>query len=185
MTELEKIEYTKMFIDKLANGVNPIDNTEISGGDIVNNVRISRCLFYVSEILGEVIKNGGVSKKSNSKKLLPFEIIPEQIERVPITDEYIGIKNFVTAINEQIDCEVYKKLKVTSVTEWLVDVEMLYNEIIGGKKRKKPTSNGKSIGITTQVHTGQYGEYEMVLYGKEAQQFILDNIDAIVAKNNA
>ena len=38
MTELEKIEYAKSFIDKLANGINPIDNKPASEGDIINNV---------------------------------------------------------------------------------------------------------------------------------------------------
>ena len=51
MTELEKIEYAKSFIDKLANGVNPLDNSVIPDGEIVNNVRLSRCFFYVSDIL--------------------------------------------------------------------------------------------------------------------------------------
>ena len=39
MTELEKIEYAKSFIDKLANGVNPIDDSLIPDDDVVNNVR--------------------------------------------------------------------------------------------------------------------------------------------------
>ena len=45
MTELEKIAYAKMFIDKLANGINPLDDSKIPDGDIVNNVRLSRCFF--------------------------------------------------------------------------------------------------------------------------------------------
>ena len=48
MTELEKIAYAKSFIDKLANGINPLDDTPIPEGDIVNHVRLSRCFFYVS-----------------------------------------------------------------------------------------------------------------------------------------
>ena len=28
--------------------------------DVINNVRISRCLFYVSDVLRQVIENGGV-----------------------------------------------------------------------------------------------------------------------------
>lgn len=55
MTELEKIAYAKTFIDKLANGINPLDNTAIPDGDIANNVRLSRCFFYVSSILGKEI----------------------------------------------------------------------------------------------------------------------------------
>ena len=51
MTELEKIEYTKGFVDKLAEGINPIDGTPIAEDDLLNNVRISRCMYYVSDIL--------------------------------------------------------------------------------------------------------------------------------------
>ena len=45
MTELEKIAYAKSFIDKLANGINPLDDTPIPDDDIANNVRLSRCFF--------------------------------------------------------------------------------------------------------------------------------------------
>ena len=55
MTEIEKIEYAKSFIDKLANGINPLDDTPIPEDDIVNNVRLSRCFFYVSTILQKEI----------------------------------------------------------------------------------------------------------------------------------
>ena len=54
MTELEKIAYAKSFIDKLANGINPINEEAVPDDDLINNVRISRCLFYVSEILERV-----------------------------------------------------------------------------------------------------------------------------------
>lgn len=55
MTELEKMQRAKMYIDRLANGINPIDDAPAADSDIINNVRISRCLFYVSDILGQVI----------------------------------------------------------------------------------------------------------------------------------
>ena len=45
MTELEKIKRAKMYMDKLANGINPIDETMVPDEDVVNNVRISRCFF--------------------------------------------------------------------------------------------------------------------------------------------
>ena len=37
MTELEMIERAKMYMDKLANGVNPIDDTLAPEEDIINN----------------------------------------------------------------------------------------------------------------------------------------------------
>ena len=45
MTELEKIAYAQTFIEKLANGINPLDDTPIPENDIANNVRLSRCFF--------------------------------------------------------------------------------------------------------------------------------------------
>ena len=77
MTELEKIEYAKSFIDKLANGINPIDNRPAPDNDIINNVRISRCFFYVSDILRQVIENGGVKPRNNIDRK-PFYITSEQ-----------------------------------------------------------------------------------------------------------
>ena len=51
MTEIEKLAYAKMFIDKLSCGINPLDDTQISESDIVNNTRISNCFSYVSTVL--------------------------------------------------------------------------------------------------------------------------------------
>ena len=66
MTEIEKIEYTKEFIDKLAKGINPLDDTPIPEGDLVNHVRLSRCFSYVSGILGKIIEKEK-RKESNHK----------------------------------------------------------------------------------------------------------------------
>lgn len=46
MTEVEKIAYTRMYIEKLANGINPLTDQAVPDTDLINNVRISRCLFY-------------------------------------------------------------------------------------------------------------------------------------------
>lgn len=50
MTEVEKIAYTRMYIEKLANGINPLTDQAVPDTDLINNVRISRCLFYVSDL---------------------------------------------------------------------------------------------------------------------------------------
>ena len=67
MTELEKIAYAKSFIDKLAQGINPLNDTPIPDNEVVNNPRLCRCFFYVSEVLAQVIING---RKSGAKSSL-------------------------------------------------------------------------------------------------------------------
>ena len=70
MTELETLERAKIYMEKLANGINPIDGSVIPDEDVVNNVRLSRCFFYVSDVLRQVIENGGVTPQKKSKKIV-------------------------------------------------------------------------------------------------------------------
>ena len=55
MTELEIMQHAKGYLDKLAKGIDPLTDREVPENDIINNVRISRCLFYVSDVLRQVI----------------------------------------------------------------------------------------------------------------------------------
>lgn len=59
MTELETMQRAKMYLDKLAQGIEPISGQEIPNDSVLNNVRLARCFFYVSGILDQVIANGG------------------------------------------------------------------------------------------------------------------------------
>ena len=68
MTELETLERAKMYMEKLANGINPIDGSTIPDEDVVNNVRLSRCFFYVADVLRQIIDNGGVAPQKKPKK---------------------------------------------------------------------------------------------------------------------
>lgn len=59
---------------------------------------------------------------------------------------------------------------------------MLYLHDFGGKKPvKRPTEEGTKIGITVETRMGRYSEYQAVLYNEDAQRFILDNLEAVVA----
>lgn len=180
MTEIEKIGYTKNFIDKLANGINPLDDTQIPDGDLLNNIRISRCMFYVSDILRQVIENNGFKKATNDKNKAPFSISDERLAEFQFSQEPIGISEFTKRINSLIDENIMKKLKITSITEWLVDTDILYNEISNNKKHKRVTPKGASLGISECIYQGQYGEYKKLLYNENAQHFIINNINSII-----
>ena len=63
MTELETLKRAKMYMDKLAQGIDPITDTEIDGDSCLNNVRLARCFFYISGVLDRLIARGGVESK--------------------------------------------------------------------------------------------------------------------------
>ena len=51
MTELETMQRAKMYLDKLAQGIDPITNQEMAEDSVLNNVRLARCFFYASGVL--------------------------------------------------------------------------------------------------------------------------------------
>jgi hypothetical protein len=187
MTELEKIEYAKSFIDKLANGVNPIDDSAIPDSEVVNNVRISRCFFYVSDILRHVIENGGIScvtyAKVSEKKSQKhhYYFMPEHAEHFEYSNTPITATEIINRIVSVGPQEGVKQFPKKNFTKWLVSLGLLEDVSINGKRFKRPTESGEEIGILLEERWGQHGRYCVVLYNREAQQFIIDNIEAMLA----
>ena len=185
MTELEKIEYTKNFVDKLAEGINPIDGTPIAEGDLLNNVRISRCMYYVSDILRRVIENGGTDGKKPARRgRAPFALDDSARRELTPADEPLRISQVTSLINERVDPETMKNLRSGVITQWLLGIGALEQvQLPSGKEAKIPTPQGRSLGLITQEFRGENSVYSVVLYKPEAQQFIFDNLDAIEQLN--
>ncbi len=184
MTELETMQRAKMYIDKLAKGINPLDDSVIPEDDIINNVRLSRCLFYVSDVLRQVIEKGGVVG-AKSKKKEAFSITFDEIGKFQFSDTPIPVSKIAELINSLVSNENMKKLTHKHITDWLISIEMLQIKTKSdGKSTKRPTIHGNELGITTEERTGMNGNYTVVLYNRQAQQFIVDNIDAIISMMN-
>ncbi len=185
MTEQEKLERAKLYIDKLAEGINPLDDTRLSENDIVNNVRLSRCFFFISDILRQVIENGIEQPKKSKYIKNAFYLSDEAKALLTPQSAPLSVKYITDKINSLIDEETSSKLKATTIASFLVEAGML--EIIerpDGKNAKVPTADGEAIGLFLQERQGQYGSYSVVCYNESAQQFIYDNIDAIIEYNN-
>ena len=185
MTELEILQHAKEYLDKLAKGIDPLTGREVPEGEIINNVRISRCLFYVSDVLRQVIENGGIQVKAvKDSEKAPFALSFEDRSRYAFGDWPLSASQIAQRLNELVDLETMQQLKTTSITKFLLQSGLLFDEEdSGGKKNKRPTEAGRELGISTQLRTGQNGDYTAVVYSREAQQFILDNLDAIITIN--
>ena len=182
MTEIEKIEYAKSCIDKLANGINPIDGTAIPENDIVNNVRLSRCFFYVSDVLRQVIENGGVQPISADRiKKTEFHLTDEEKASLKTSDTPIYVSDIAKYLNTVIDVNRTKKISPYAINTWLLlngILEEVYVE--NGRIKKLPSKLGNELGIFAEERSGQYGTYHVVLFSPEAQQYVYDNLEAIV-----
>ena len=171
MTDSEKIIYAKSFIDKLANGVNPIDGTAIKEDDIVNNIRISRCLFYVSEVLQRVIDEDATKKvivEESVTKVEDFVVSP-----TPLTAAELARRIKKSSANI--------KVSGSSIGRWLHSIDLIYDvEIVPGKVAKVPTARGKEFGIIVETRHSEHGVNIKYLLDENAQQFVFDNIEAVI-----
>lgn len=185
MTELETMQRAKMYMDKLAQGIDPISNQEVPDDSVLNNVRLARCFFYVSDVLGKMIANGGVI--GGKPKLQAFTISPDQLAQVPVSQEPVRITQLVDMIGAAVENPQMKKLSTTTITNWLLEKGFLEKQMgPDGKSRRVPTQNGLMLGLSTETRQGQYGEYQAVFYSAAAQQFVLDNLpDILMEKDTA
>ena len=179
MTELETMQRAKMYLDKLAQGIDPITNQEVPEDSVLNNVRLARCFFYVSDVLGKVIANGGAVGQIS--KTLDFAITPEQLASVQVSDYPIRVTEFTEALYQAVNNPTMKKLNTTKITEWLISKGLMIKETgTDGKIHRVPTDRGLQMGMSTRLRQSRDGEYQAVYYNRNMQQFLLDNLSAIL-----
>ena len=77
------------------------------------------------------------------------------------------------------------KLSYSGIVEWLAEIGMMEDaDMPDGKKTKRPTAIGRETGISVEERLGTGGTYQVVVYNRAAQQFIVDNLDAIIFAGN-
>ena len=180
MTELEKMRHAHGYILNLANGINPISGQELPSDTTLNNIRLARCFFYVAEVLKQVIDNGGSVGEYKGGE---FVLTDEFTARLSASAYSVSITDFVKPINEQAMVFGMKRIPVTAFTAWLLEKGFLVENIYNDKRRKDPTKDGESLGIFTEERQSKFGPpYKAVIYNPSAQQFLLDNLDAIVGR---
>lgn len=161
------------YVKSLANGINPLNGETIPDEDITNNIKISRCLFYVSTILDDVIKKEKIKKTE-------FNISREDLEKYEYSNEGITVSEITTRINSLVDTTYMKVLKATDITGWFESIGFLTKTNIEGKMQKVPTELGREMGLFTESRQGLYRNYEVVLYKKKMQEFIINNFESLL-----
>ena len=182
MTELEKIERAKMYMEKLANGINPIDDTVAPDGDIINQVHLSRFFFFVSDVLRQVLENGGIRPAPAPSKppKSPFALPIEKRGRFAYSERPISISEIGKRINALVDSEDMQKCSYSDILAWLITLGMMeWVSLPNGKRTRRPTEAGGKMGISVAERIGDKGPYQAVVYDVSAQQFIVKNLDAI------
>lgn len=172
----EKLLLADKYISSLAKGLHPITKAILPEDSVINDVKIVRCLYFVSEAIKEAMNCD--KKKAERKK--PFSISQNEISRFKISNGEITISAIVRKLNELKNDENMVKLTSKPITQWLLNCDFLQEVEENGKTVKRPTESGKSMGMSVRRMITDYGFFNAVVYNSKAQQFILDNLWSIL-----
>ena len=176
MEKEEKLLLADEYISSLAKGLHPITKAVLPEDSVINDVKIVRCLYFVSEAIKEAMNCD--KKKAERKK--PFSISQNEISRFKISNGEITISAIVRKLNELKNDENMVKLTTKPITQWLLNCDLLQEVEENGKTVKRPTESGKSMGMSVRRMITDYGFFNAVVYNSKAQQFILDNLWSIL-----
>ncbi len=90
-----------------------------------------------------------------------------------------GIVNRINALNAD---ENTRRLPVARITGWLLHNGFLEERTDRfGKNKRIVTEAGKGIGIYQEERDSPHGKFLATFYTENAQHFIIDNLEAIIA----
>lgn len=179
--DIKKLDIAIAYLQRIADGKNPVNNLPVDEEDVLNDPNVIRCMFFVKEVLEEVKRNGGYIGKEPKVKKEKQEFPIETLQLFEYKQD-LTISNFVKQINEQIDETIYKKLSYSTILRWLKQEGFLREyEVEAGKKVTTPTEKGIQIGIVSEKATAFSGaEYIRIIYTRQAQEYIVKNMQMIL-----
>lgn len=179
--DMKKLETAILYLQRIADGNNPVNNMPVKEDSVINNPNVIRCMYFIKEVLEEVRRNGGYIGRTQKKSDLPD--FPLDVLDGFVYKEDKPITRVVEQINELIDTAVYRKLSYRPVTQYLKQngyLEEVNTE--SGKNVTGVTEMGNAMGIYSEKRISMRGqEYMAILYGKKAQEFIVSHMAEIIA----
>ena len=195
MNKRQIIQHAKNYLELLSKGIDPIRQGNVDPASVVAEPRLQRCFAFVSDILEELLANGGYVALPDDgpdapqfelvRKKQAFRLSQEQRRSVYIPREPVTPIMFVNHINRAIDSGAMEKLSVKRIHAWLLKNEYIAETrqpAVINRAVMKPLQKAAGIGIeegeTTDPNTGEIKT--RLLLTPRAQQFLLDNLDRIL-----
>lgn len=178
---IDKLDHAISQVQLIADGYDPVTHQPAGENSILNNPELIREMFFIKDVLDEVRRNGGfIGKKPSKSARQDFPI--EALQSFCYEDDK-AITRFVEQLNANLDEVRYKKLSYKTICDWLkmnMYLEEQYDEN-SGKIVSVASERGNMIGIYSEDRTSSRGiSYKLNLYTKEAQEFIVRNMEAIL-----
>lgn len=132
---------------------------------------------FVFDSLPEIVRESASVSSGSSKRRPAFYITELQKRQLSPLPHSCSVSQLAAEINRVTAENETLKFKPAWINCWLLRIGML--EIHGGDKTASPS--GMELGISSSERTSERGTYIANSYSPEAQSFILDNLDAVLA----
>lgn len=192
MDRAQIIAHTKMYMDLLVQGIDPISKEKITGDSVVNQERMRKCFAFVSEILGELMDNNGFVAMTESDRerykvvvsKAAFSLSEDQLHRIKVSSSPVSQNDFLKRVNRVVDANRMEKLSAKSMNAWLVAkgyvVESKEQAVINRTVRR-PSEKSGQIGLCEhEVIDPKTGEIKtQIMFSLQAQAYLLEHIEEI------
>jgi len=185
----------EMFLRKLSCGVNPLTDEALPEGDACRQERISKCLVFVADYLQKSMPKQKAAKlqkpvtpkRKREQASQELVLSGETLAKFEFSDEPLSLSGIVRRVNALIpEGNSMIPLMYADVAEVLTQEGFLQKqEGAAGKETNLPTPQGEEKGfIRTEAEIrGHFSIFTKC--NREAQQFVMDNIQKAVAQANA
>jgi len=177
------LKKSKDYIDKLVEGINPVNGKPISTREVIYDYKVSRQLEFLSEYIKNEISrlesNEKTKKEDDDDELIEFELTDNELKKIKLSEKPISLADICNMLNHLRPSSKMRKLKAISAIEVLNAFGMI------DRVRRKiiPTEQGAALGIQFKEFQSNGATLTKVLYSKEAQQFVIDHLKEITEIN--
>ena len=178
---MSKLEVAMKYIERIADGKNPVNNKPAEEDSVLNNPNVIRCMYFVKEVLAAVSENGGVIGGRAAKPArspFPFECL----SGFHYTED-TSIAHLIRQFKALAQDPNVRGIGTKPVTDWLRQKGYLTDQLdqYTGKKYASVTEAGEEFGLFMQERTSAYGQsYKLIMYSQKAQEFLAANLKQIV-----
>lgn len=173
MTEQETIQQAAMYLERLSEGINPLNGAVIPEGEVVREERIIRCFKYAAEKLSAM--NVQSEEKKSAKS---FFILDVQLEALEPSNWKISSTHLVEKINRVTEENETRKFQAKWLLDWLTEQGLLESR----DSRRFTTESGKMLGIIVDEVTNPETQLPVrrVSFSTEAQIFVFDHLREMI-----
>ena len=195
MTQKDQIETALNHVINIAMGLDPLTGEETEEGSILNRPEVIRTMFTVKEVLQEKLTFEAFSTRSTapaqSTATTPKK--PRDTREVGFPPEIVDnfkfkgkttVTHFIKDMYACAETDEFKPVKAATILNWLVlegYLEEAYDKELE-VNYKSVTEKGAELGLSNRrVESGLGGRsYISVMFGKEAQLYVVNNMDKIL-----